>query len=208
MVRSAIIEQISRLVHNGFPSDDTDITDALINTYVNQGIALAVKNNYKEAIQLDGIGYVNNSFYTTYKGIAVTADEQNLWTLTLPLVPIAVGRNEGVSRLLFKNTDNRISFDAIPLSSNQLGFSRSMRPIPNKVLYYVEGGEAKVITSLNMSDYTASVTLISGGDSTNLSSQLNIPDDALPMIIDYCMKLLVAERNMKTDLANDGTSTV
>ena len=204
MIRKSLVEQISRLVHNGFPSDDTDVTDELINIYISQGIALAAKNNYKEAIQLEGIGFVNNSFYSTYKGIAITADEDNLWTLTLPVVPIAVGRNEGISRLIFKNNRNNLSYDAIPLSTNQLGFTRSMRGIPNKVLYYVEGGSAKVITALIMTDYTASVTLISGGDSTNLDSQLNIPDDAIPVIIDYAMKLLMAEMNVKIDNANDG----
>ena len=204
MVRRVLIEQISRLVHNGFPSDDTDVTDELINLYVSQGLAIAAKNNYKESIQLEGIGFVNNSFYSTYKGIAITADEDNLWTLNLPLVPIAVGRNEGISRLIFKNSRNNLSYDAIPLSTNQLGFTRSMRGIPNKVLYYVEGGSAKVITALIMTDYTASVTLISGGDSTNLDSQLNVPDDYIPVIIDYAMKLLMAEMNVKVENANDG----
>lgn len=208
MIKRILIEQISRLVHNGFATDDTDVTEELINLYINQGVALAAKNNYKEAIQLEGIGFVNNSFYSTYKGISITADEDNLWSLTLPLVPIAVGRNEGISRLIFKNSKNNLSYDAIPLSTNQLGFTRSMRGIPNKVLYYVEGGNAKVLTSINMSEYTANVTLISGGDSTNLDSQLNVPDDAIPMIIDYAMKLLVAEMNMKTDLANDGVNKI
>ena len=204
MIRKSLVEQISRLVHNGFPSDDTDFTDELINIYISQGIALAAKNNYKEAIQLEGIGFVNNSFYSTYKGIAITADEDNLWSLTLPLVPIAVGRNEGISRLIFKNSSNNLSYDAIPLSTNQLGFTKSMRGIPNKVLYYVEGGTAKVITTLIMTEYTASVTLISGGDATNMDSQLNVPDDSIPMIIDYAMKLLMAEMNVKVDNANDG----
>lgn len=204
MIRRNLIEQISRLVHNGFPSDDTDVTDELINIYINQGIALAAKNNYKESIQLEGIGFVNNSFYSTYKGIYITADEDNLWSLTLPLVPIAVGRNEGISRLIFKNSSNNLSYDAIPLSTNQLGFTRSMRGIPNKVLYYIEGATAKVITTLIMTEYTASVTLISGGDATNLDSQLNVPDDVIPSIIDYAMKLLMAEMNVKIENANDG----
>ena len=207
MLRKVIIEQISRLIHNGLYSDDTDISDNLINLYVNQGVAIAAKNNYKEAIQLDGIGYINNSFYTTYKGISVVSDEENLWTLPLPQIPIAIGRNEGISRLLFKNSQNNLSFDAIPLPANQLAFTRSMRPIPNKILYYSEGGDAKVITAINMTEYKASVTMISGGDSTNMNSTINLPDDAIPAVIDYVMKLLVSELKMKADNTNDGVSS-
>ena len=207
MLRKTLIEQISRLVHNGLPSDDTDITEDLINLYVNQGVAIAAKNNYKEAIQVDGIGYVNNSFYTTFKGISVTADEENLWTLPLPQVPIAIGRNEGVARLLFKNTRDNISFDAIPLAANQLGFIRSMRTIPGKILYYTEGGDAKVLTAFNMTEFKASVTMISGGDSSNMSSPLNIPDDMIPVVIDYVSKLLIMELKMNRDNINDGTPT-
>ena len=204
MLRQLLVEQISRLIHNGFAPDDSDITDNLINQYINQGIAVAAKNNYKESIQLDGIGYVNNSFYTTFKGIAITADEEALWTLQLPSVPVSVGKNEGVSRLLFKNKRLNLSYDAIPISTNDTGFVRSVRKIPDKVLYYIEGGTAKVISALNMTEYTANVTLISGGDANNLNSQLNVPDDVIPQIIDYCMKLLAAELNMKSDVANDG----
>jgi flagellar hook-associated protein FlgK len=204
MIKQELIEQISRLVHNGFASDDSDVTDDLINLYVNQGIAIAVKNNYKEAIQLDGIGYVNNSFYSTFKGISIIADEQNLWELTLPSVPVAVGRNEGVSRLILKNSKGDLSYDCIPLSSNQLGFQMGMRVIPNKVLYYTEGGLAKIISSLNLVNYKASITMISGGNSTDMNSTLNIPNDAMPIVLDYCSKMLGLELNMKLDTANDG----
>ena len=79
--RQTLIEQITRLVHNGQPTQDSDITDALINLYINQGVGLAVNQNYKESMQIDGVGYVNNSFYTTFKAIAVTKDENFLWQI-------------------------------------------------------------------------------------------------------------------------------
>lgn len=204
MQRSALIEQISRLVHNGFPTQDSEITDNLINTYINQGVALAAKQNYKDAIQLDGIGYINNSFYTTFKGVAILKDENFSWKLALPQIPIGVGKNEGLSNLKFKSNDGLVSIDAIPLSINQTGYVSSMRPIPNKVLYYIEGNLIKVLTALLMNQYTASITMISGGDSTNLDSQLIVPDDYVPVIIDYCFKLIAAELNQKQDTANDG----
>ena len=79
-----------------------------------------------------------------------------------------------------------------------------MRPMPDKVLYFIEGNVVKVLTPLLMSNYTASVTMVSGGDSANQNSELIVPDDAIPMIIDYVSKLLITERGMPQDNANDG----
>ena len=208
MTRATLIEQITRLVHNGQPTQDSSITDNLINIYINQGIGLAVKQNYKESVQLDGVGYINNSFYCPFKDIAVTKDENFLWKLELPQVPLAVGKNEGISNLRFKTTIGNVSIDAIPLSTNQQGYVNQMRPVPNKVLYYIEGNYAKVLTPIRMSDYTASVTMVSGGDSTDFSSILTVPDDYIPMIIEYCMKMLVTERNQPVDAANDGNPAI
>ena len=208
MKRNALIEQISRLVHNGQPTQDSSITDNLINIYINQGLALAVKQNYKESIQLDGVGYVNNSFYSTFKGIAITQDENFLWKFELPQIPVAVGRNEGISNVRFKSTTKKVSIDAIPLGISQVGYVGNMRSVPNKVLYYIEGNYAKVLTPILMSDYTASVTMISGGNSTDLTSELIVPDDYIPVIIDYCSKLLILERNQAEDAANDGNGAI
>jgi hypothetical protein len=208
MTRRMLIEQISRLVHNGQPTQDSQITDELINLYINQGLALAVKQNYKESMQLDGVAYINNGFYLTFKGLTITLDENFLWKLTLPQVPIGVGKNEGISNLRFKSTDNKVSIDGIPLSMNQTGYVRGMRPVPNKILYYIEGNIAKMLTTITMNNYTASVTMISGGDTNDLDSELIVPDDYIPMIIDYAMKLLISERNQPEDAANDGNSAI
>jgi hypothetical protein len=206
MTRQQLIEQILRQVYGGQPSDDSAITYNLVNQYINQGIGLAVKQNYKDSIQLDGVGYVNNSFYTTFKGLTITKDENFLWKIVLPEVPMGIGHNEGMANLRLKNSTNDVSLDCLPLSTNQKGYVQTMKNIPNKVLYYVEGSNALILSSLTLSQYTASVTLISGGDSTNLSSTLNVPADYIPMITNYAMQALMVERKQPQDQTNDGTS--
>jgi len=205
MTRGQAIELIIREIHAGFPSEDTPITDNLVNLWLNIGIGIAVQQNYKEGIALEGIGYVNNSFYTTFKGIAPVKDEQFLWSIQLPQIPFAIGRNEGINDLVFKSTDGQISLDAVPLSEAQRSYARTARPIPNKVLYYPEGDKAFVWTTLTLTEYTAQVTLISGGDSTDLDSNLNVPSDYMPAIIDYCVKRGISQlRGGVKDGANDG----
>jgi len=204
MTRLHLIEQIMREVYGGMPTDDASITNSLVNQYINQGIGIAVKQNYKDAITMDGIGYVNNSFYTTFKGIAVTQDENFLWKITLPQVPLGVGKDEGIANLKLKSSDGMVSIDLLPLSMNQKSYATSMRAIPNRLLYYIEGGEAYILSTLLLFQYTASVTLMSGGDSTNLSSTLNVPDDYIPTVISYVTQMLMAQRKQPKDLANDG----
>lgn len=208
MTRQHLIEQILRQVYGTQPSDDASITPNLVNQMINQGIGTMVKLNYKDSIQLDGVGYVNNSFYTTFKEITVIADEQFLWRIELPQVPIAVGKNEGISTLKFKSSAGEISKPVIWLSQDQLTYYQSLQQPPNKILAYYHGNIAYVISTLKLSDYQAIVTLISGGDSTNLNSTLNVPDDYIPGIVDYVVKALMTARGQIQDNANDGVDAI
>jgi len=78
MTRSQFIEQILRQVYGGYVQEDSSITPMLVNQYIDQAIAFAAKTNYKENASLEGVGFVNNSFYTTFKDIAISRDESGL----------------------------------------------------------------------------------------------------------------------------------
>lgn len=208
MTRYQLIEQILRQVYGTQPSDDASITPNLVNQMINQGIGLMVKQNYRDAVQLDGVGYINNSFYTTFKGLVPTLDENNLWKVTLPQVPIAIGKNEGVSTLQFKNADGLISRPVIWLSQDQVTYYQSLQQPPGKTIAYYQNDSVYVATTLLLNTYTASVTIISGGDSTNLNSKLNVPDDYIPGIVDYVTKALMLSRQQIQDNANDGNDAI
>ena len=205
LTRAKFIEQILRQIYGTYPSDDSSITPRLVNQQLDQAIAFAAKTNYTDNIKLDGIGYVNNSFYTTFKGIAITKDETGLWKLELPQVPVGIGANEGVSTLVLKDDKNKISLPLVPLTENQKTYFQSMQNLPFKTLYYVEGSYAYIISALKLSDYTASLTLVSGGDSTDLSSNLNVPGDYIPAVIQFIQQQLMLMKQTPKDLANDGT---
>ena len=123
-------------------------------------IGIAAKQCYKDAIQLDGIGYVNNSFYTTFKGLTVSKDEDFLWKLTLPQIPMGIGMTEGVNTLIFKDSNNNLSFPVIWLSENQKAYARSMRVIPNKIMAYTEGIFVYAISTILLNAYTANITIM------------------------------------------------
>ena len=205
MTRAEFIERELRQIYGGYISEDSSITPMLVNSWLNDAIALAAKTNYTDNLKLDGIGYVNNSFYTTFKGIAPTLDETNLWKLQLPQIPVGIGTNEGISTIVFKDSNNNVSYPLIPLSANQKTYFRTMRPIPNKTLYYYEGEFVYVVTSLALNNYTASVTMVSGGNSSDLNSTLNVPSDYFPAMVAYVQQQLMVMKTTTRDLTNDGS---
>jgi hypothetical protein len=203
MTRYAFIERILRQIYNGQPSDDSSITYNQVNQWLNDAIALAARKNYMDGLQMDGVAYVNNSFYTTFKALPVVNENVTTYSISLPVIPVALGKNEGVATLQFIG-EGKISQTAIPLSTNQVGYIDSLRPIQNKLLYWIEGKNIYVKSSILLSQYTANVRMISGGDSTNLQSTLIIPDDYVPMMIEYIKAQLAFERSRPIDTSNDG----
>jgi hypothetical protein len=205
VTRQALIERILRHVYGEQPTDDSNITANLVNLWINDGIGLAAKQNAKDSLAIDGITYVNNSFYTTFKNLAIAPYEQFSYQVTLPQIPFGIGKNEGISSLTIVDSTGNISYDVLMLSENQISYYRAMPKIPNKILGYPEGTFVYILSTLLLNiGYTARVKMISGGDSTNLNSVLNVPDDFVPVIFDYCAKMLLAERLVPKDIANDG----
>ncbi len=79
-----------------------------------------------------------------------------------------------------------------------------MPHLPQRVLFYSEGENVFVISSIILSNYTASVTMVSGGLSSSLNSTLNVPPDYLPVVIQYVQQQLLLMKQQPKDLQNDG----
>jgi len=205
MTRYALIERILRQIYNGQPSDDSSITYNLVNQWLNDAIGAVVKKNYTDSIQMDGVAYINNSFYTTFTNLDINAETVDTvtYSIDLPLIPYALGKNEGVATLQFVG-DKKTSQTAIPLSINQVAYIEQLRPIQNKILYWVEGKNIFIKSSIPLTQYKATLRLISGGDSTDLTSTLIVPDDYMPMVIEYIKGQLAFERSRPIDTSNDG----
>lgn len=207
--RRQFIEQIRRLIYGDQPPAEANITVGLVNVWLNSAVAVAAKANWKESIQLDGVSYINNSFYSTFKTLSVTQDEQFLYKIELPQIPIGIGQDEGVSTLQFKDSDSaQISLPVVWLTQNQKTFYQNMRPIPNKVLAYSEGKFVYVISTLLLFQYTANVTMVSGGLSTDLDSVINVPDDYVPIMVEYLKQQLMFQRQVPQDKTDDGADFI
>lgn len=205
MTRRAFIERSLRQIYGGFPNDDSQIDEDLVNSWLEPAAALAAKTNYADSIKLDGVAYINGSFYTTFKGLAISQDESLIWKIELPSIPLGLGNDEGVNTLQIKQNTANISLPLTWVNQMQKGYYQSMRPIPNKLLCYSEGKFVYVASTILLSQYTASVTMVSAGDATNLDSELNVPADYHNVMIEYIKQQLVFEKSQVVDRANDGT---
>lgn len=209
MIRKVFIERIRRLIYGGQPPSEASITVNLVNNYLGDAIAAAAKANYIESIKIDGISYVNSSFYTTFKGISITADEQFLWKIALPQIPVGIGENDGTPTVIIKDSSSpQLSYPIILISQKQKSFHRGMRAIPNKLVGYPEGNAIFIESTLMLSDYTAQVTMVSGGDNTDLDSTLNVPSDYFPAMTEYLKTVLMFQRTVPQDVVNDGSDIV
>ena len=205
MTRNIFIERILRQIYNGQPSDDSSITYSLVNQWLNDAIGLAAKKNYTDGIQMDGIAYVNNSFYTTFTNLDIAAEPVDTvtYSVDLPQIPVALGKNEGIATLQFVG-DKRTSQTAIPLSMNQGSYIEQLRTIQNKIIYWIEGKNIYIKSAIQLTSYKATIRMVSGGDSTDLGSTLIVPDDYVPMIVEYIKGQLAFERSRPIDTSNDG----
>ena len=204
MTRKTFIERILRQIYNGQPSDDSSITFNQVNQWLNDAIGVAAKKNYTDSIQMDGVAYVNNSFYTSYSGLTITSVNNTTFKFTLPQIPVALGKNEGLATLNFSNNNTPTTFGAVPLSMNQVGYQDTLRPIQNKVVYWPQGQEVYMSTGIPLTAYKANVRMVSGGDSSDLNSTLIIPDDYVPVMVEYIKAQLAFERSRPIDASNDG----
>jgi hypothetical protein len=206
MTRRKFIEQVLRQIYNGQVTDDASITAGLVNTWMDSAIGVAAQQNYKQNYQIEGVAAVSNSFFTTFKGLVITADERNLYKFTLPEIPMGLGVIDGISRVVFKDSTSTVSYPAVMLTENQVSIQRQMRPIPNKICCYSEGIFCYAITPIILTPYTATCTMVSGGNASDLDSELNVPADFHPAMIAYIQQQLMIERKNTPDLQNDGRS--
>lgn len=205
VTRLQLIRRILRQVYGGQPSIDSNITDNLVNAWLNDAFCAAAKKNFLENGQIDGVEYVNNSFYLTIRNLTVTLSEQFIYQLTLPQVPVGIGNNQGVGTLQFVDSDGNISDPAIPMSENQVGYYRGLRPIPNKILYYPEGTFLYAISTLQLDQFKGKVRMVSAGDRTDLNSVINVPEDYFAGIVEYVKAQLMFERQAPRVPTDDGS---
>lgn len=208
MTVRAFIEAVRRQIYGGQPPSEASVTIGLVKNYLGDAIGSAAQACYKNAIAIDGIAYINNSFYTTFKSLSISEDEQFVWEISLPHIPFGLGATEGVSTVVIKDFESRqLAMPVVLMTQAQVSIHRGMRKIPNKILGYSQGSSIFLESTLILSEYTAQVTMVSGG-TLDLSSELNVPGDYIPIMRDYLYQKFMMQRGAPQDVLNDGSDTI
>lgn len=207
MTRKVLIEQIRRMLYGSIPTDDANITEKEINLYINEGIAYMAKINYSDTIKLDGIETVADSFYATFKNLAITRDsDTGYYSLTLPQVPLGLSRGYGISTVTFP-TSTGLAKSPIPISPRELDYIDNLKQPPSKIFYWAEGKKLWFKSYTNLVGRLAIVRMVST-ETTDLDAEINVPQEYITDIINLVMNQLRTRKGSPQDSTNDGLDKV
>ncbi len=203
MTRKVIIEQIRRIFYGGVPNDDASLSEKEVNYHLNEAIAYIAKVNYTDAIKLDGIENVADSFYATFKNLAITKDnDTGYYSLDLPQVPLGLSRGYGISTVTFP-TSTGLAKSPIPISVRELDYMDNLKQPPSKIFYWVEGKKLWFKSWTNLVGKFAIVRMVST-ETTDMDAELNVPQEYISDIIDLVINKLKIRKSIPEDNVNDG----
>jgi hypothetical protein len=207
MTRKVLIEQIRRMMYGSIPTDDANVTEKEINLYINEGIAYMAKINYTDAIKLDGIETVADSFYATFKNLAITKDnDTGYYALDLPQVPLGLSRGYGISTVTFP-TSTGLAKSPIPISPRELDYIDNLKQPPSKIFYWAEGKKLWFKSYTNLVGKFAIVRMVST-ETSDLDAEINVPQEYITDIINLVMNQLRTRKATPQDSTNDGLDKV
>jgi len=209
MTRKEISELILRRLAGGDPTDDFPVTLQEINLWLDQAVAASAMRNYTDSVSVDGIEFVGDAYYTTFKNIFLAKDSvtQDFYG-TLPAMPVAVPRGHDISSVYLQITSPTVSLSPplVRMNPQQLSFAHSL-PFPKTTpRYWVEGNQVYV-RGFDGTDYTArniTIRMVGSAGKRLLTDELLIPSDYLPFVIEYIMKNFLPTQNGPKDTVNDG----
>jgi hypothetical protein len=207
MTRRVLIEQIRRMLYGGIPTDDANITEKEVNLYINEAIAYMAKVNYTDAIKLDGIETVADSFYATFKNLAITKDnDTGYYSLDLPQVPLGLSRGYGISTVTFP-TSTGLAKSPIPVSPRELDYMDNLKQPPSKIFYWVEGKKLWFKSYTNLVGRFAIVRMVST-ETSDLDAEINVPQEYITDIINLVMNQLRPRKATPQDSTNDALDKI
>jgi len=207
MTRRVLIEQIRRMLYGGVPTDDANISEKEINLYINEALAYMAKINYTDSIKLDGIESIADSFYLTFKNLAIVKDnDTGYYSLDLPQVPLGLARGYGIATVTFP-TSTGLAKSPIPISVRELDYMDNLKQPPSKIFYWPEGKKLWFKSYTNLVGKFAIVRMVST-ETADLDSELNVPQEYITDIINLVMNQLRPRKGAPQDSTNDGLDKI
>ncbi len=203
MTRGELIEKISRQIHGGFAPTDSQITDALINSYISDAIAAVTVKNYRESIEVDNIESIGDAFYSSFKGIPIAKDnDTGYFYSTLPSQPVSLPRGLGIANVTFSGLTGSTA-SAVGIKPHEIDFLDIMPANPNKVLFWCEGTKIWMKSPFDLLGKTLRVRMVAPYE-TDSTAILTLPPEYVMDVINIVTANLLKEIQIPKDVSNDG----
>jgi hypothetical protein len=209
MTRKELCELIQMRLAGGMPSDDFPITLDEINLWLDHGIAASAMKNYTDGVQIDGLEFIGDAYYTTFKNLSLTKDTDSLYyTTTLPAAPIGVPRGYDITSAYIMKPEGGYSKAMLRVNPQQLDYYNELPKPKDAIEFWVEGKVmfVRTDTAFLLNNNKVAVRMAGSAGSRSLTAEALVPADAVPFVVDYVFKYFLQTDQMPKDLMNDGTN--
>lgn len=202
-----LIERLRRHLVNDFPSSELNVSDNEVLLYVNEAMSAGLVGQVWMGAKITGAMEMPEAYLITFALPALQQDPvTRSWYAALPQPPLSLPLGYSINRIYFANSVNGEGVDCFPIKANRVGYRRNM-PMPFGVRYSVEN--SKII--FNASDGGSLLNQqcfvqMPSTRATNLSDQINLPDDATDMIFSKVMMRLKERLQLPQDIIVDDIS--
>jgi hypothetical protein len=201
--RRQVCELIIRRLAGGDPPAEFPIKVDEVNLWLNHGIFASSVKSYQDAVQYDGVEFVPDAYYTTFRNLALTQDaDTGYWKATLPSTPGALPRGYDISTATIM-LQGRLSASMMRVSPQQIDSLYSL-PRPNGIFFWVEGNVLHIESRSDLTGKSAMVRMVSSEGTGSLDEEIKAPADAMDFIITYVYNKFAPLLNVPVDNNNDG----
>lgn len=203
--RRQLCELVIRNLAGGDPSDDFPVKPEEVNLWMEHAIAAAAKVNYTEGVNLDGIEFVADAFYTSFRNLELLYDElTDSYYTELPSMPYGLPRGYDISSLQIQG-NKQLSKTGVRVNPQQLSYYKELPMPPNMFYFWTEKKRLWCYSFTPLQDSFVYVRMASAADTSgDLDSELALPSDFLPYVTDYLEKKLRPMIALPADITNDG----
>lgn len=205
MIRKTLCELIQRRLAGGDVPDDFSPKLDEINLWLNHGIAASAIKNYSDAVKIDGMEFVSESFYISLSDLTIYKDETTGWYYAdLPASPWALPKGYDITTVSIQG-NGVLSRGLIRTEPTRRNMHDSLPKIPNKLYWWIDTNRLNIESFTALQHNKLYVRMAGSAGTTytgGLNDTLRVPDDAVPYIIEYVLR--VFGQKVVPDVSNDG----
>lgn len=205
-----LAEIIQSRITGGLLTPDVEVTLTEIAIWIQAGIAVSIKKDYADGVQLDNLEYVGDAYYGRFLIENSVEDElSGLMSATLPGMPVSMPRGYDIVSATFVPVEDGTKIKGLRLSPQQSDYYQELSLPSDMIPFWTNGSFLFYDVVSGVPNVQYNVVLIMAGAAVPpvLDAVLPAPIDAEPFIIDYVLgKMLPTERTAK-DRMNDGNNT-